>query len=313
MLFWNVLNIQSFSLNIRAVINLLVHGFSLGCCEVTSFFFICLAMQQFIKVQSEEGEAGGVRGHGHSFLSATLYRKVTAEAHKQWLTCSHERVFENPKHAHISFSWFESRALRQFDSKVVLGFFCALFLWDQHFVSSIVPCLLLGGIRFLVEMAVLRCVWQSSSILPIPRGEKANSCQHQRGKRKVCQAVVQLGPAHTSTHATYMMDTKDELNYPFLLLNSRTAIIKCPPSPIKTTPWTVRCSFQSDWQIRTTVSSTPCCPSLSSQRLSVTERLLRAAIVSCLFLNTHLYLTAYWVSISLNVHHVWMCSQVCVW
>lgn len=81
----------------------------------------------------------------------------------------------------------------------------------------------------------------------------------------------------------------------------------------KQTPWTVRSSFQSDWQIRMTVSSTPPLPH-PPLTAPVSHRALAQSteIVSCLFLNTHLYLTAYWVSISPNVHYVWMCSRVCV-
>lgn len=100
-----------------------------------------------------------------------------------------------------------------------------------------------GGIRFLVEVAAEMCVTEFrvlcagvSLILPVPRGEeKAYSCQHQSGKRKVFQAVVQLGPARTHKHTCSICDGRQrQAQLPSLLLNSRTAIIKCPPSPIKT-------------------------------------------------------------------------------
>ena len=168
-------------------------------------------------------------------------------------------------------------------------FFCILFFEDQHFVSGFVPRLLLRGIRFLVEVAAEMCVTEFgtlcaavSLILPVPRGEENAQCrQHQSGKRKVCQAMVQLGPAHihtrhTNTHVAFVMDTKDELNYPPCNWTQGQQLLNALHPLSKQTPWTVHSSFQSDWQIRMTVSSTPRCPILSSQRLSVTERLLRA-------------------------------------
>lgn len=38
-------------------------------------------------------------------------------------------------------------------------------------------------------------------VSPVPRGEEeACSCKGQGGEREICQAVVQLGPAHNNTH-----------------------------------------------------------------------------------------------------------------
>lgn len=152
-------------------------------------------------------------------------------------------------------------------------------------------------------------------ILPIPEGgEEACSCQRQCRNRKVCQAVVPLRPVQTDTHVTSMMDTKMS-SITLLVYELKDGDYERPSVPHQNKllglrapafNWIDRC----EWLYH----PPPRCPILSSQRLSVTEHLLGAELVSWLFLNTHLSLTAYWVSISLNVQnvHTSVYLRVCV-
>lgn len=112
-----------------------------------------------------------------------------------------------------------------------------------------------GGIRFLVEVAAEMCVTESgvlragvSLVLPIPWGEeKACSCQHQGRKRKVCQAVVQLGPAHTKQHMghTACDGRQRRAQLPSCYWTQGRQLLNALHPLSKQTPWTARSSFQS--------------------------------------------------------------------
>lgn len=109
------------------------------------------------------------------------------------------------------------------------------------------------------------------------------------------------GPCtHTHTHKTHKHTCsicdghQRRAQLPSLQLNSRTAIIKCPPSPIKTN------SLDCALLLSIGLTDTNDCvihPPLPHPLLTapVSHRALAQSteIVSCLFLNTHLYLTAY--------------------
>lgn len=284
---------------------------------------------KFIKVHPRE--AGGGRCHGHSALSATLLRKGIgvmnswmtlphADGYEQWFTAIYTNTFLKIQNIHTLASLDLNAEHRDsLTVRCLSVFLCSFFLrsaFCQWFCS---PSFTRGGLDFWLKW-LLRCVWQFgvlyagiALILPIPWGEeKACSCQHQSGKRKVCQAVVQLGPAHTNTHVTCDGHQR-RAQLPSCYWTQGQQLLNALHPLSKQTPWTVRSSFQSDWQIRMTVSSTPPLPHpLLTAPVSHRALAQSTEIVSCLFLNTHLYLTAYWVSISLNVHHVWMCSQACV-
>lgn len=177
------------------------------------------------------------------------------------------------------------------------------------------------GLDFWLKW-LLRCVWQSlvfcmpasrSSYLsheerrrPIPASTRTGS---ERSSRQWSNWAL-----HTHKHTYNIYDGHQrQAQLPSLLLNSRTPIIKCPPSPIKTN--SLDCAFLLSIGL-TDTNDCVIHPPLSHPLLTVpvSHRALAQSreIVSCLFLNTHLYLTAYWVSISPNVHYVWMCSQACV-
>lgn len=299
--------------------------------------FICVCAAKFIKVHPRRGgEAGGGRCHTEPPGFTRLYQlhPIGTAVMNYWITpphCHiqihtsgdllvHTNMFWKIQKTHqplLIWMWSVATAW-QLGASV---FFCILFFEDQHFVSDFVPRLLLQGIRFLVEVAAEMCVTEFgllcaavSLILPVPRGEKQAQCsQHQSGKRKVCQAMVQLGPAHTHKthkHSCSICDGHQRrAQLPSLQLNSRTAIIKCPPSPIKTN--SLDCALLLSIRL-TDTNDCVIHPPLPHPLLTapVSHRALAQSteIVSCLFLNTHLYLTAYWVSISPNVHYVWMCS-----
>lgn len=103
------------------------------------------------------------------------------------------------------------------------------------------------------------------------------------------------GPcADTSTHINIYDGHQRQAKLLSQLLNSRTPIIKCPPSLIKTN------SLDSALLLSIGLTDTNDCvihPLLPHPPLTapVSHRALAQSteIVSCLFLNTHLYLTAY--------------------
>lgn len=202
-------------------------------------------------------------------------------------------------------------------ARCLCGFLCYFFprsAFCQWFCS---PSFTPGRIRFLVETSswdVCDRVWcmlaARSSYLsheerrrPIPVSTRAGS---GRSARQWSNWALCTG---THTHDGHQRQTQ----LPFLLLNSRTAIIKCPPSPIKTN--SLDCSLPLSVGLTDTsdcIIHPPLPHPLLTAPVSHTALAQSTEIVSCLFLNTHLYLTAYWVSISLNVHHVWKCSRACV-
>lgn len=99
------------------------------------------------------------------------------------------------------------------------------------------------------------------------------------------------------------------------MLESRTVIMKCPPSHMKTNSLdcvrllSVGLTDTNDCVIRPRQP----CPLLTAPVIHKALAHCRE-IVPCLFLNTHLYLTAYWVSISPNEHCVWCAHEpVSVW
>lgn len=123
----------------------------------------------------------------------------------------------------------------------------------------------------------------------------------QEGKDLLCS-----GPAGPCTHK-HTCNVTD-------MAESRTVIIKRSPFPIKTNSLdrTLRLSFgltdTNDCVIHPPRPSPLLTAPVSQAALAQSRE-----IVSCLFLNTHLYLTAYWVSVSPNVHYVWARSQACLW
>lgn len=195
-----------------------------------------------------------------------------------------------------------------------------LFFCDQQFVSGFVPRFLLQGIRFWLKwLLVCDRVWSvacwrlNHPTCPMRRG---GSLALPAPKREVkdLPGSGQTGPCtHRHTHINIYDGHQRQAQLCFLRLNSTTLIIKCPPTPIKTN--SLDCELLLSIGLTDTndcvIHPPQFCPLLSAP---VSHRALPQSreIVSCLFLNTHLYLTAYWVSISLNVHSVWMCSQACV-
>lgn len=94
---------------------------------------------------------------------------------------------------------------------------------------------------------------------------------------------------------TYKHDGhRRQAQLPPLLLNSRTPIIKCPPSHIKTNSLdcarllSIGLTDTNDCVIYPPLPHPPLTAPVSHRALAQSKE-----IVSCLFLNTHLYLTAY--------------------
>lgn len=155
-----------------------------------------------------------------------------------------------------------------------------------------------AGIQLILTCPMRRA---QSPFLPVPRQE--------------VKVLPGSGPTEPCTHKhTQRHDGhRRQAQLPSLLLNSRTPIIKCPSSPIKTN--SLDCALLLSIGLTDTndcVIHPPQPHPLLTAPVSHTALAQSGEIVSCLFLNTHLYLTAYWVSISPNVHYVWMCSWACV-
>lgn len=158
--------------------------------------------------------------------------------------------------------------------------FCVLLFQDQRFVSGFVSHLSLQGIIFFfIEkwlLSVVCCVLPFCSFYlshkekrrPIPARTKTGG---ERSARQWSSWALHTQNTHIricsiwwtpKTSSITLHDTKvKDSNYQTVW---------------KQTPWTVCFLFQSDWQIRMTVSSVPGNPVLSSQRLSFTKRLLSA-------------------------------------
>lgn len=221
---------------------------------------------------------------------------------------SHKNMFRKSE-IHIKLPWFECGASRQLDSEVPQCFF--VFSFSKISILSVVfvPRLLLQGIRCLVKAAVEMCVTEfgvlCSSYLsheerrrPIPASARTGS---ERSFRQWSNWAL-----HTHKHTDHIYDGHQRrAQWLPLLLNSRTPIIKRSPSSIKTN--SLDCALLLSIGLTDTNDCvTP--PPLPHPLLTVpvSHRALAQSreIVSCLFLNTHLYLTAYWVSISPNVHYV---------
>ena len=146
---------------------------------------------------------------------------------------------------------------------------------------------------------------------PVPASTKTGM------ERSARQWSIWALHTHTHTHTHTHINTHDghrrQAQLPSLLLESRTPIIKCPPSPIKTN--SLDCMFLLSIGLTDTndcVIHPPLPHPLVTAPVSHRALAQSRGIVSCLFLNTHLYLTAYWVSVSPDVHYVWMCSWACV-
>lgn len=155
-----------------------------------------------------------------------------------------------------------------------------------------------AGIQLILTCPMRRA---QSPFLPVPRQE--------------VKVLPGSGPTEPCTHKhTQRHDGhRRQAQVASLLLNSRTPIIKCPSSPIKTN--SLDCAPLLSIGLTDTndcVIHPPQPHPLLTAPVSHTALAQSGEIVSCLFLNTHLYLTAYWVSISPNVHYVWMCSWACV-
>jgi len=148
---------------------------------------------------------------------------------------------------------------------------CFVFSFSRISILSVVlfPIFHSRGLDFCVACWRLSQSYLSHEErrMPIPASTKTGS---ERSARQWSSWAL-----HAQTH-TLMMDTKDKLNYPSCYWTQGQQLSNALYPLSKQTSWTVRSSFQSEWQIRMTVSSTPRSPVLSSQRLSVTKRLLRA-------------------------------------
>lgn len=159
--------------------------------------------------------------------------------------------------------------------------FCAIFFQDQHFVSGFVPRLSLrGGLDFWLKRRAEMCVtefgvcWRPAHLTCPTR--KRGDLFLRAPEREVggLPGSGLTGPC--AQEHTHVMDTKDKLNYPSCCWTQGRQLLNAHHPLSKQTPWTAHSPFQLDWQTRMTVSSTPRCPILCSQRLSVTQRLLRA-------------------------------------
>lgn len=150
-------------------------------------FLVFVYTAKFIKVHPRERGAWGGRCHDLYALSATPHRKSIAvinywmtlphaDANKQWFTI-HKHVFENPKHTHISVSWF-----RQLDSKVPQCFLCSFFqrsAFCQWFCSL---SFTRGGLDCWLK-GLLRCVWQSLVFcMPVSR---SSYLSHEERRRPI--------------------------------------------------------------------------------------------------------------------------------
>lgn len=250
---------------------------------MTLVFFICVCIEPSLsKCTPGAEEAGGVQCPTEPPGFTRLYQlhpkdpsKGTAvmnypitpphtDTYKQWFSCIHKHVFENSASLDLNAERRDSLTVR-----CLCVFLYPFFLrsaFCQWFCSL---CFTPGGLDFWLKW-LLRCVWQSlvfcmlapcSSYLsheerrrPIPASTRAGS---ERSSRQWSNWALH---EHTNTLVTYVTDTKDKLNYPRCYWTQGQQLLNALHPLSKQTPWSVRSSFQSDWQIRMTVSSTPRCP-----------------------------------------------------
>lgn len=241
-----------------------------------------------------------------------------ADGYEQWFTAIYTNTFLKIQNIHTLASLDLNAEHRDsLTVRCLSVFLCSFFLrsaFCQWFCS---PSFTRGGLDFWLKW-LLRCVWQSLVFcMPASRSSYLSHEERRRPVPASTRAGSERSARQWSNWALHTQVTCDghqrRAQLPSCYWTQGQQLLNALHPLSKQTPWTVRSSFQSDWQIRMTVSSTPPLPHpLLTAPVSHRALAQSTEIVSCLFLNTHLYLTAYWVSISLNVHHVWMCSQACV-
>lgn len=200
------------------------------------------------RVRTVQSLSGKGQRHGHSAFIAVVYKSLLfwitgCHCHMQMDTSDDLLVYTN-----MFLKIQSTQTLASLDmnaehrdsltARCLCGFLCYFFprsAFCQWFCS---PSFTPGRIRFLVETSgwdVCDRVWcmlaARSSYLsheertrPIPASTRVGS---GRSARQWSNWALRTGTHTRDGH-------QRQAQLPFLLLNSRTAIIKCPPSPIKT-------------------------------------------------------------------------------
>lgn len=157
-MYWNVLKIQFFSFNIQAVINLLEYLNKLACRASLwdsvkwrpSFSFVWLSST--LSKCNQKREKQGASGAMVTLFYQLHSREKSLLKHISSDFLVHTNVFLKIQNMHTLASLdLNAEHCDSLTVRCLCDFFCALLLWDQHFVSGIVPCLYSGGLDFWLK------------------------------------------------------------------------------------------------------------------------------------------------------------------